>query len=388
MAFFQRYSSETLDRIRLRGSLEPWLDDRFWLRPEEGVGLFFFGVLAVLALVSGKALFEDLDESRLAYLSTRIFAMLVLGLLAWTLAERGRAWSRRVTGAVTAEQDAQASRLAWARVWRVTRDWLPAILCIGVYESLKHLHLNEIILWLGNRPKDDLFIRMEEIFFGGHASVWMQRFVSPPVTLVMLLVYYVGYYVYPSVVGAMLYLFRPRRAFREVMLAFIATAFIGYTFYVLVPVAGPRYEIRHLYHVTFVPKWTLQMWQEQSRFDYDCFPSLHTAIPIVVTVIAYRHMRWLGAVLTPFVAATVVSTLYLQMHYLTDVVAGVALVPFTVALGIYGDRLWGGLLQRLGVPERDPARGAAWASPGLVTATRVLRAAAVVLAVYWVGRAF
>lgn len=388
MSFLQRYSPAVLARDRLRGSLEPWLDDRFWIRPEEAVGLFFFLALAGLTLASGKALFEDLDESRLAYLSTKIFAMLVLGLLAWTLVERGRAWMRRLAGREKAEDDLLESRRSWTRIWRVTRDWLPVILCIGVYESLKHLHLNEIILWLGNRPKDDLFIRMEEIFFGGHASVWMQRFVSPPVTLVMLLVYYVGYYVYPAVVGVMLYLFRPRRAYREVMLAFIATAFIGYALYILVPVAGPRYEIRHLYHVTFVPKWTLQMWQEQSRFDYDCFPSLHTAIPIVVTVIAFRHMRWLGAVLVPFVAATVVSTLYLQMHYLTDVVAGITLVPFTVALGVHGDRLWLGLMHRLGVPDRDPSWGSERAQPGRLAATRLMRVVAVVLAVYWVHRAF
>ena len=270
----------------------------------------------------------------------------------------------------------------------MTRDWLPAILCIGVYESLKHLHLNEIILWLGNRPKDDLFLRFETVFFGGHASVWMQRFVSPPMTLFMELVYYVGYYVYPAVVGVMLYLFRPRRAYREVMLAFIATAFIGYTLYILVPVAGPRFEIRHLYDVTFVPRWTLQMWQEQNRFDYDCFPSLHTAVPVVVTVLAFRHMRWLGFVLLPFVVATVISTLYLQMHYFTDVVAGLALVPITVALGIHGDRIWHRILRWLRVPDRGPPEAAGPVHVPRPAAVRLLRVVAVVLAAYWVHRAF
>jgi membrane-associated phospholipid phosphatase len=339
-------------------------------------------------LAKGSALFEPIRSSRLTYLSTKIFAMLVLGLLLWTLAQRAAARLQDWRSGLDPLVDRENRSRAWARIWRVTRDWLPAILSIGIYESLKHLHLNEIILWLGNTPKDDLMIRIDRVMFGGHVSVWLQQFISPSLTLFMMLVYYVGYYVYPAVVAVVLYLFRPRAAFREVMLAFLATAFIGYTLYILVPVAGPRFELTHLYHTTFVDKWTLQQWQDLNRFDYDCFPSLHTAIPLVVTVIAFRHVRWLGWVLLPFVLATVLSTLYLQMHYLIDVLAGIALVPLTVIIGIRADSWWTSLMDRLGATRAEPAAvPASLRAPGRV-AVRTVRVAVVVLALYWVQQVF
>lgn len=388
MAFLQRYASDYLASIRLRGSLTEAPDQHFVIRPEEAMGGLFFILLLGLAVASGSSLFEPISDSRLTYLSTKVFAMLVLGLLAWTLAQRALARARGWTGGQDPAEDTEAARNAWSRIWRVTRDWLPAILSIGIYESLKHLHLNEIIFWLGNTPKDAVIIRIDEVMFGGHASVWLQDWISPPLTMFMMVVYYVGYYVYPSVVGVLLYLFRPRAAFREVLLAFLAAAFIGYTLYIIVPVAGPRFELTHLYETTFVDKWTLSQWQEFNRFDYDCFPSLHTAIPLVVLVIAFRHMRWLGWVLLPFVISTVFSTLYLQMHYLTDVVGGILLVPIAVTIGVRGDHWWAALLRRLGVPDRDPEAPVKSAGyPGHLV-TRVMQVAMVVLAVYWVRKVF
>lgn len=388
MAFFQRYTPEALAAIRFQGAGTPALDDGFLLRPEEVVASLFFLLLLALSVGSGAPVFEPIQSSHLTYNSTKIFSMLLLAMVLWTLGQRISARIRLRVGAAeeAVRQDREAGQRAWARVWRVTRDWLPAVMSLGIYESLKHLHLNEIILWLGIHPKDDLMIRIDQVFFGGHASVWAQELVTPAFTLYMLLVYYVGYYVYPAVVGVVFYLFRPRAAFRELVLAFLATAFIGYTLYILVPVAGPRFELQHLYETTFVDRFFLQQWQEQSRFDYDCFPSLHTAVPLVVNVIAFRHARWLGFVLLPFVLSTVLSTLYLQMHYLIDVVAGVALVPLTVAIGVRGDRWWASLLD--GLSRRFPgyhqalARGS---QPGRVLA-RVFQVLLVVVAIYWMGQ--
>ncbi|MDY0000230.1 MAG: phosphatase PAP2 family protein [Polyangia bacterium] len=385
MSFFQRYSSEDLAAIRFKGAGTTALDDEFLIRPEEVVASLFLLLLLALSLGSGAPVFEPIESSQLTYNSTKIFSLLLLAMLFWTLGQRITARIRMGMGAAeeSVAQDREAGRLAWARVWRVTRDWLPAVMSLGIYESLKHLHLNEIILWLGNSPKDDLMIRIDQVFFGGHASVWMQSLITPAFTFYMLLVYYVGYYLYPAVVGVVFYLFRPRVAFRELVLAFLATTFIGYTIYILVPVAGPRFELQHLYETTFVDRFFLQRWQEQARFDYDCFPSLHTAVPLVVNVIAFRHVRWLGYLLLPFVVSTVFSTLYLQMHYLIDVVAGVALVPFAVAIGVRGDKWWAALMAALGrrfpgflgAVSRQSRRGRVLA--------RVFQVLIVGVAIYW-----
>ena len=291
----------------------------------------------------------------------KIFGMLLACVVLWTLVQR-LSPARRAAGGGT-----------FQNVWQVTRDWTPAVMLLCIYESLKHLHLNDIILWLGNTPKDQLMIRIDAALFGGHASVWLQAWISDPMTVYMKIVYYVGYYVYPALAGVFLYLFRPRVAFRELALAFLSTAFIGYTIYILVPVAGPRFEMPHMYHTTFEMKWYLQQRMEQLRFDYDCFPSLHTAMPLVVLMVAYRHSRWLGYVLAPFVFSTVLSTLYLQMHYLIDVVAGVALAFLCLLIGIRGDGWWLRLTETLRGLRGDPSRPH--------PATRVLKVLQVVLIV-------
>jgi membrane-associated phospholipid phosphatase len=339
MVFLKHYSADELAAIRFRGALvTPSPDRSFVIRPEEDVGGVFFLLLVAMSIGHGSRLFEPIRSSRLTYMTTQVFVALLLVVGVWALLQRF---------ALHRTEDAGHSL---STVGRVLRDWLPAIICLGIYESLKHLHLNEIILWLGNQPKDRLMIRIDEVMFGGHASVWLQHAISPTMTWYMKTVYYVGYYLYPALIGMFLYLFRPRVAFRELVLAFLATAFIGYTCYILVPVAGPRFELKHLYDVTFIATSELQRMQEQHRFDYDCFPSLHTAMPLVGLAICLRHSRLLAALLVPFVLSTVVSTLYLQMHYLIDVVAGIVLVPLTVLLAIRADGAWERLHQRTAPP--------------------------------------
>ena len=48
----------------------------------------------------------------------------------------------------------------------------------------------------------------------------------------------------------------------------------------------------------------------------------------------------MAAVLAPFVLSTVLSTLYLRMHYVADVLAGVLLVPVSTLIGLKGDLWW------------------------------------------------
>ncbi len=367
MGFFKHYKRDELTRIRFKGAATPHLDNQFFIRPEEAVGGLFLILLVAMSLGHSRPIFEPLRDSRLTYLSAQFFVLLMFCVGLWTLVQRFTPGRR------------EQAEGGWAVIWRAARDWTPAIMLLGIYESLKHLHLNEIILWLGNTPKDQLMMRIDDALFGGHASVWLQAVVSEPMTIFMKLVYYVGYYVYPAVVGVFLYLFRPRVAFRELMLAFLSTAFIGYTIYILVPVAGPRFEMPHMYEHTFEMKWYLQQRMEQMRFDYDCFPSLHTAMPLVVMMVAFRHCRWLGYVLLPFVAATVVSTLYLQMHYLIDVVAGMALVPICLWIGARGDHWWLRVTRLLRGSGESRER-----SPKAARALKIMQVVVVVVATLWV----
>jgi membrane-associated phospholipid phosphatase len=102
-------------------------------------------------------------------------------------------------------------------------------------------------------------------------------------------------------------------------------------------------------------------------------------MPLVVMMVAFRHCRWLGYVLLPFVAATVVSTLYLQMHYLIDVVAGIALVPVCLWIGVRGDTWWLRVTTALRGQRAGRER-----SPAATRVLQILQVVVVVVAAVWV----
>ena len=72
----------------------------------------------------------------------------------------------------------------------------------------------------------------------------------------------------------------------------------------------------------------------------DCFPSLYTAISVIVTIYAYRYRRWLFWIMFPFCTGIVMATIYLRYHYVIDVIAGLMLAAFCVWLGPRVNSWW------------------------------------------------
>jgi PAP2 superfamily. len=66
----------------------------------------------------------------------------------------------------------------------------------------------------------------------------------------------------------------------------------------------------------------------------NCFPSMHTSVAFAMLLIAWREkdklFRW---VWTLFCLSIIYSTLYLEIHWVTDVIAGIVLAIVAVKLG-------------------------------------------------------
>jgi len=66
----------------------------------------------------------------------------------------------------------------------------------------------------------------------------------------------------------------------------------------------------------------------------NCFPSMHTSIAFAMLLLAWREkdqlFRW---VWTLFCLSIIYSTLYLEIHWVTDVIAGIVLALVAVKLG-------------------------------------------------------
>ncbi|WP_137291199.1 phosphatase PAP2 family protein [Natronorubrum halophilum] len=124
------------------------------------------------------------------------------------------------------------------------------------------------------------------------------------------------------------FLWSSQRHLKELLIAYLFNYLLGSICYTLFIAYGPR---NHLSTVdglmySFYPE-TQELTSAVSA-NTDVFPSLHTSLSIVVLLFAWRSRResprWFP--IASFVVTCVVfSTMYLGIHWLLDVVAGVAL---------------------------------------------------------------
>ena len=216
----------------------------------------------------------------------------------------------------------------------LARDCLPLYCILLVYPTSDLL----IDTLQGSRLVDPALIRADEALFGGHASVWMQRFITPAVSDAMSLCYFL-HLIVPPLVLVVAALRAPRSLFVEAVEAFVVISVIGVTLYVAFPAIGPLHTLSHLYTrdlsgglITEANRAVI----DATRVPRDAFPSLHVGISALMLVYAWRTSRTFAVVIAPFVVGNWISTIYLRYHYLVDVVAGFALVP----LVLYVVRAW------------------------------------------------
>ncbi|AGB33584.1 phosphoesterase PA-phosphatase-like protein [Natrinema pellirubrum DSM 15624] len=162
----------------------------------------------------------------------------------------------------------------------------------------------------------------------GEFVAWLQG-ITPEATLEFFSAMYMFGFPYLLVTAPILYfLLSSQRYFKELLVSYLLNYLVGSLFYTLFIVYGPR---NHLSAVdglmySFYPQ-TQEMTAAVSA-NTNVFPSLHTSLSVVVVLLAWRsrreYPRWFP--IASFVGACVVfSTMYLGIHWLIDVAAGVVL---------------------------------------------------------------
>ncbi|MGH9405397.1 MAG: phosphatase PAP2 family protein [Terriglobia bacterium] len=253
--------------------------------------------------------------------------------------------------------------------WEIFRDWFPFIVILLMYYSL----WGKATLILVPHDRDALLLGWDQRLFGVEPSVWMQKFISPPLTAWMEFAYASHLYMVP-IVGCFVYLFRRRDRFREMMSGLVVITFAGIAGYLVVPAVGPMYTLSKVFTVPLAQPLAIFnqpiAFMNFARIQRDCFPSLHVGISFLVWLYAYRNSKTLFWILSPFILSLWISTVYLRYHYAVDCLAGFALAPlcYWAANRLYrryGDVIipvplpagWAERIRRIGEP--DPAGQAA-----------------------------
>lgn len=210
--------------------------------------------------------------------------------------------------------------------WRIIRDWFPFLVILLMYYSL----WGKATLMVVTHDRDAMLLRWDQWLFGVEPSLWIQRFISPPLTAWMQFAYAFHLYNIP-IVACFIYLFRPRERFREMMSGLVLVSFFGILGYLIVPAIGPMYTLHARYTVPLTQP--LAVFNQQiaffnfARIQRDCFPSLHVGISFLVWLYAWRNSKKLFWILSPIIISLWISTIYLRYHYAVDCIAGFILAP-------------------------------------------------------------
>ena len=174
-----------------------------------------------------------------------------------------------------------------------------------------------------------LFYRIE-----GDLAAAVQATIPDTAAVYFVAVYMFGYGLV-LVAPIVLYLFAESlRPLKTLLTAYTINYAVGIVVYILVIAHGPRIASESSQGILqeAFPYFTLLTGQVNS--PKNVFPSLHTSMSVTVLVLAVftrgQFPRWLtiAAVLTPSI---VVATVYLGIHWLVDVLAGIALAVAAVA---------------------------------------------------------
>jgi membrane-associated phospholipid phosphatase len=215
------------------------------------------------------------------------------------------------------------------------RSLYPFLAAAFIYTSIEGYSL---VLW--PRYLDPQIIALEQSLWGVSPNLWLERWVSQPLTEYFMAVYF-SYYFY-LIVPPLILFFARRQAELEAYVFFLTfTFYIAYLGFLAVPVAGPvhaladQFTIPRLTGYVFTPLQTLVM---QGDPKGTCFPSSHVAVSWVALFCLRRFFgpRWFW-VIFPLTVSLTVSVVYNRFHYLADALAGLltAFLCYQLCLRVY-----------------------------------------------------
>ncbi len=211
------------------------------------------------------------------------------------------------------------------RTWRALKDWLPFLTVFISYEIMYSVVGTISQYNLHGGPKSfDLDI------FGRIPSLILQQSFRFPVLDYMGAFFYSIYFFVPTIFAFIIWRKSPKNYWKYIVSFGVLTygALITFLFY---PVAPPWLAVPNVIRVLTAsvdPQLGVPVYK--TLFDflspnlYAAFPSMHSAIPWLVFLFAFRIWKWKALPVLALPVGTWFSAIYLGEHYVVDVLGGIA----------------------------------------------------------------
>ncbi len=223
---------------------------------------------------------------------------------------------------------------------KIIRDWFPFLLLSACYYAL----YSNLMLRVNPHTADGFLSKIDAALLGNQASILLQPWIHPWITDFFYIVYFSYVFSLPTV-ALFLYLTKREKIFRRVMMGYLTLMLMGITSYLLVPATGPE--------KFFADQFTCDLQGRAvsrgvayiintGRVGYDCFPSLHVGIPLLLSFYLRDYRKILFVPALVYVALMCCATIYLRYHYVTDVIAAFAYAPVAYWLNDFLLSRWPG----------------------------------------------
>ena len=221
------------------------------------------------------------------------------------------------------------------RTWRALKDWLPFVTVFISYEMMYS--------FVGTISKYNLHaapLNWDIQLFGQVPSIILQQTFRFPAIDYIGAVFYGIYFFVPTIFAYIVWRTSPKNYWKYIVAFGVLTysALITFLFY---PVAPPWYQLNS----AFNPAYTGPIVQRvlttsvdvnlgipvyRTLFDFlggnlfAAFPSMHSAMPWLVFLFAFKIWRWKSLPVAVIPVGTWFSAVYLGEHYFVDVLGGIA----------------------------------------------------------------
>ena len=239
----------------------------------------------------------------------------------------------------------KATKKFWKFFLRVAAVTLTYAYLFGAVDKLQML--------IYGRWFDDYVLDFEQWIFNLQPTLWVEDFISKPLTEWMMFTYVIYIPMYPVLCGIIYYL-RGELAMEDYFFTLGFTNILCDIGFILFPVAGPLPTIGHLYSVKldgYIWTWLGEAIRSNLHFIGGTIPSPHCAAATIMWAMAYRYHRPSFWILSPIVLSLYASTFYGRYHYLTDAVVGIAVAFIGLAVAPLLMKVWDKIVELKTMPS-------------------------------------